>query len=377
MKIIFFLSVFLCCFSYFLYPLILKGMSVRRAIAPTAPTKNLPGITLIITAHNEEARISSKLLNTHEIDYPMELLEVIVASDCSSDRTDEIVATHAQQGVRLVRADKRKGKEYAQLCAIREAKGDILVFSDVATQIEPAALKALVCYFDDPLIGAVSSEDRFISQDGSVAGEGVYVKYEMWLRGLESQRAGLVGLSGSFFAARRVVCEEWDIASPSDFNTALNCARHGLVAISAPDVVGIYSDVKDPSLEYRRKLRTIIRGITAISRHPEVLNPFKMGMFSFQVWSHKILRWTVPWFMLLLLMTSVILSGQHWFFCLALLAQLGFYALVAVGYLSSNLRSRTVIKIPYFFAQVNLAIAAATIMFLRGKRMTTWSPSKR
>ena len=111
MKIIFFLSVFLCCFSYFLYPLILKGMSVRRAIAPTAPTKNLPGITLIITAHNEEARISSKLLNTHEIDYPMELLEVIVASDCSSDRTDEIVATHAQQGVRLVRADKRKGKE--------------------------------------------------------------------------------------------------------------------------------------------------------------------------------------------------------------------------------------------------------------------------
>jgi len=377
MKIIFFLSVFLCCFSYFLYPLILKGMSVRRAIAPTAPTKNLPGITLIITAHNEEARISSKLLNTHEIDYPMELLEVIVASDCSSDRTDEIVATHAQQGVRLVRADKRKGKEYAQLCAIREAKGDILVFSDVATQIEPAALKALVCYFDDPLIGAVSSEDRFISQDGSVAGEGVYVKYEMWLRGLESQRAGLVGLSGSFFAARRVVCEEWDIASPSDFNTALNCARHGLVAISAPDVVGIYSDVKDPSLEYRRKLRTIIRGITAISRHPEVLNPFKMGMFSFQVWSHKILRWTVPWFMLLLLMTSVILSGQHWFFCLALLAQLGFYALVAVGYLSSNLRSRTVIKIPYFFAQVNLAVAAATIMFLRGKRMTTWSPSKR
>ncbi len=377
MKIIFFLSAFLCCFSYFIYPLILKGISVRRVIAPNLQAESLPGITLIITAHNEEARILSKLLNTQEIDYPKELLEIIIASDCSTDKTDEIVASYHQNGVRLVRADERKGKEYAQLCAIREAKGEILVFSDVATHIEPDAFSKLVRYFDDPHVGAVSSEDRFISQDGSVVGEGVYVKYEMWLRGLESQRAGLVGLSGSFFAARRAVCEEWDIASPSDFNTALNCARQGLVAISAPDVVGIYSDVKDPSLEYRRKLRTIIRGITAISRHPEALNPFKMGMFAFQVWSHKILRWAVPWFMLSLLVSSVILSGQHWFFCLALLAQLAFYALVAMGYLSSNLRSYTVIKIPYFFAQVNLAIAAATIMFLRGERMTTWSPSKR
>ncbi len=336
-----------------------------------------PIVSLIVTAHNEEARIREKLENTLAIAYPGELLEIIIASDCSTDKTDEIVASYSQRGVRLVRADERKGKEYAQLCAIREAKGDILVFSDVATQIEPDALNKLVRHFNDPSVGAVSSEDRFVSQDGTIAGEGAYVKYEMWLRRLESQRAGLVGLSGSFFAARKEICDEWDIASPSDFNTALNCAKRGLVAISVPDVVGIYSDVKSPALEYRRKLRTIIRGMTAISRHLEVLNPLKMGLFSFQVWSHKILRWAVPWFMALLLFTSALLSAQHWLYAAVLVAQLGFYALVVVGYLSQDLRSHTLIKIPYFFVQVNLAIASATVMFLRGERMTTWTPSKR
>ncbi len=377
MKTIFFLSILLCAFSYFIYPLILMSIPVRKSANVSQGNKELKRISLIITAHNEEARIQEKLANTLEIDYPIELLEIVIASDCSTDKTDEIVASYSQQGVRLVRADERKGKEYAQLCAIREASGNILVFSDVATQIEPNALNLLARYFDDPLVGAVSSEDRFVSQDGSIAGEGAYVKYEMWLRRLESQRAGLVGLSGSFFAARREVCEAWDIASPSDFNTALNCAKQGLIAISVPDVVGIYSDVKDPDLEYRRKLRTIIRGITAISRHPVVLNPFKMGLFSFQVWSHKILRWSVPWFMALLLLVSLVLCVQHWFFGVALLAQLGFYVLVITGYLSSELRALTIIKIPYFFVQVNLAIASATVMFLRGERMTTWTPSKR
>ena len=175
------------------------------------------------------------------------------------------------------------------MCAIRDAGGDILVFSDVSTCIPADALLTLAAQFEDPRIGALSSEDRFISNDGSVVGEGAYVKYEMWLRRLESDRAGLVGLSGSFFAARREVCEEWDIFSPSDFNTALNCAKKGLVAITCSEVIGIYSDVKDPALEYRRKIRTVVRGMTAITRHPEMLNPLRMGLFAFQVWNDKML----------------------------------------------------------------------------------------
>jgi cellulose synthase/poly-beta-1,6-N-acetylglucosamine synthase-like glycosyltransferase len=378
MKYLFILFAILNIYSYFLYPLILMLIPARRSSEPKlGGNTNLPKLSLIITAHNEEGRIQEKLENTLEIEYPTDLLEIIVASDCSTDTTDSIVESYANNGVRLVRADSRKGKEYAQLCAIREAVGEILVFSDVATRIEKDALRKLAERFSDQSLGALSSEDRFVSQDGKIVGEGAYVKYEMWLRRLESARAGLVGLSGSFFAARRAVCEEWDITVPSDFNTALNCAKLGLVAVTYPEVVGVYQDVKDPSLEYRRKTRTIIRGIAAIARHPEVLNPSILGMFAFQVWSHKILRWGVPWFMLGLFMISLVLAPQHWIYMTAGFAQIIFYCVVLLGHFSAASRMNIAVKIPYFYVQVNIAIAHATLQYLMGKRITVWEPSKR
>ena len=378
MDFLFYMFAVLCVYSFFLYPMILKLLPMR-VIKPSenvAENHRLK-LSLIITAHNEEERIRDKLENSLQIDYPSELLEIIVASDCSTDNTDSIVQSYTEKGVRLVRADQRKGKEYAQLCAIGEARGEVLVFSDVATRIPTEALKLLARQFADAGIGAISSEDRFVSNDGRVVGEGAYVKYEMWLRRLESDRAGLVGLSGSFFAARREVCEDWDIYSPSDFNTALNCAKKGLVAITCQDVVGIYNDVKDPGLEYRRKMRTVIRGITAISRHSEVLNPFRMGMFAFQVWSHKIMRWGVPWFMLAFAVLTMMLYDQGFVYMAALVAQVVFYALALAGWLSVRLRDNTLIRLVFFFVQTNLALAHATISFLSGKRMTVWTPSQR
>jgi glycosyltransferase involved in cell wall biosynthesis len=378
MEILFYVFAVLCAYSYFLYPFLLKLVPARKAsVKDGLKVNGLPQLSLIITVHNEAARITEKLENCLQLDYPQDHLEIIVASDFSTDETDQIVESYANRDIRLVRADERKGKEYAQLCAIRASTGDILVFSDVATQIPPDALGHLVSRFEDPRAGAVSSEDRFISQDGSIAGEGAYVKYEMWLRRIESDRAGLVGLSGSFFAARREVCENWDIYAPSDFNTALNSAKQGMVAITSPEVVGIYQDVKDASLEYRRKMRTVIRGITAIARHPEVLNPFTMGLFAFQVWSHKIMRWGVPWFMAVFLLLTVLLQGQGFIYSLALYAQGVFYALALAGWISSALRENTLVRIIFFFVQTNLALAHATVSFAAGKRMTVWTPSKR
>lgn len=378
MEILFYLFAVLCAYSYFIYPILLKLLPAREVTRSVDSTDaELPALSLIITVHNEAGRIREKLENTLQIDYPSELLEIIIASDFSTDETESIVESYAEKGIRLVRADERKGKEYAQLCAIRSSKGEILVFSDVATQIPADALRLLAARFADPKVGALSSEDKFISNDGGVVGEGAYVKYEMWLRRLESDRAGLVGLSGSFFAARSEVCENWDILVPSDFNTALNSAKHGLVAITCPEVVGIYKDVKDPGLEYRRKMRTVIRGITAIASHPEVLNPFRMGMFAFQVWSHKIMRWGVPWFMAIFLLLTLLLQGQGLIYTLALIAQCLFYGLAIMGWLSEVLRNNTLIKIIFFFVQTNLALAQATVSFLLGKRMTVWTPSKR
>jgi cellulose synthase/poly-beta-1,6-N-acetylglucosamine synthase-like glycosyltransferase len=367
-------------YSYFIYPLLLRGLLALRGDGGDSPQPEeipLPSITLVITAYNEAVRIREKLENTLAIDYPRDLMEVIVASDCSSDETDSIVREYSERGVRLVRAGERLGKEHAQQCAIREACGEILVFSDVATRIPPEAIRKLVGVFAEPQVGAVSSEDRFISQKGGLVGEGAYVRYEMLLRRMESRLSGLVGLSGSFFAARKEVCAEWDIHSPSDFNTALNCARLGLKAVTAPDVFGYYQDLKDPGREYQRKLRTVLRGVTGLARHPELLNPFRFGMFAFQVWSHKLMRWLVPWFLLALFLVTLAIHDRHWFYTVALWGQLAFYGVAMAGHLNPGLRSRTVVRIIYFFVQVNVAIAQATLQFLAGRRMTTWQPSAR
>ncbi|WP_148862586.1 glycosyltransferase family 2 protein [Marinobacter fonticola] len=374
LQTIFWISAFGALYSYFLYPLVLMCVPARRTLKTDSPPKH-PSVSLIVTAHNEAHRIREKIENTLAIDYAD--IELIVASDCSSDATDDIVREFADKGILLSRTEERLGKENAQKHAIAKASGEIIVFSDVATRIPPDAIGTLVGYFDNPKVGALSSEDVFISRDGGVVGEGAYVKYEMWLRKLESLRAGLVGLSGSFFAARRTLCQKWDIHSPSDFNTALNCAAEGYVAVTAPDVQGHYHDVADPSKEYQRKLRTVIRGLTALARHPQALNPFSHGLFAFQVFSHKVMRWLVPWFLIVLFVSSWILVPRGGIYGLALLAQLVFYGVVIAAHLSPAVRAKSFAKIPYFFVQVNYAIAHATLQFLSGRRMTVWSPSQR
>ncbi|WP_334013449.1 glycosyltransferase family 2 protein [Alteromonas sp. S167] len=382
MKSLFWILLVLSIFSYFLYPLILRCILVAKtkSICPPQTTRmeNLPFITLIVTAYNEENRIEDKIANTLKLEYPSGKLRLIVASDCSTDRTDDIVNGYSSQNVTLVRAKERLGKENAQLTALKTVEQGIIVFSDTATQIEQDGLLKLASYFNEPNIGAISSEDRFISKTGNIAGEGAYVKYEMWLRRAESQLAGLVGLSGSFFAARKEVCQEWDIHSPSDFNTALNCKRLGLKAVTADNVLGFYTDLSDPAKEYARKVRTVIRGMTALERHPDVLNPFKFGLFSFQVWGHKVLRWTVPWTLLaLLLVTPFCIAQFYSIYTLALSGQVVFYGVALAAHFVPTLCKSGPIKLIYFFTQVNIALFDASIKFFRGKRMTVWQPSAR
>ena len=164
---------------------------------------DLPDVTLVITAHNEEKRIASKIENTLALTYPRERIQIIVASDGSTDGTNAIVAGRREEGIELLALRERGGKESAQKEAVAAARGDIIVFSDVATILDPWGLERIVSGFADPTVGCVSSEDRLIGKDGRPSGEGMYVRYEMWMRRLESRVNSLVGLSGSFFAARR------------------------------------------------------------------------------------------------------------------------------------------------------------------------------
>ena len=376
---LFWIACFLTIYSYFAYPLILMLLNFfSPKKKPIAYDSNIqPSVSLIITCYNEIARLEEKVRNTELIDYPKEKLEIIYASDCSNDGTDEYIQSLSDKNIKLVRADQRLGKENAQLCAIKQAKGEIIVFSDVATNIPSDSIKKLVNYYSDPTIGAISSEDRFISQDGGVVGEGMYVKYEMWLRQQESMLSGLVGLSGSFFSCRKEITEDWDIESPSDFNTAINTVKKSYRAITAPDVLGYYKDLSDPAKEYQRKVRTVLRGMTGLARHTEVLNPIHFKLFSLQIFSHKLMRWLVPIFMIMVLILNLFILNQHWIYKVIFLCQIIFYMLVIFAHYISNIRENPLIKIIYFFVQVNIAIAHSGVLFLSGKRMTVWQPSKR
>lgn len=363
-------------YSYFLYPAILWGIVKLEGPRRQSSAGQPRSISIIIAARNEEGKIASKIENTLQLRSSADV-EVLVASDASDDATDEIVRKFSGHGVRLIRSPMRSGKENAQGLAIAASSGEVLVFSDAGTTIPADALTRLQEAFEDPTIGAVSSVDKFVTAEGKIEGEGAYVRYEMWLRSLESRARGLVGLSGSFFAARRKVCEGWDTQSPSDFNTALNCARAGLRAVSDPAVIGIYPNLADPSKEYARKVRTVLRGITAVARNPDVLNPFRYGLFAWQVWSHKILRWAVPIFLVGLLLTSAVLAHTGGLYAAAFAGQVAFYGIALGAHIVGGARKVGIIRLVYFFVQSNLGILEAILRFAAGQRMVTWQPSRR
>lgn len=370
-------SVLAIVYTYFGYPAILYILSrIRgRRKAPLDSTF-CPSVTLIITAHNEEKRIQIKIENTLAIDYPRDQLEVLVASDASTDRTDDIVRDHADKGITLVRAPERRGKEFAQKCAIEKARGEIIVFSDVATMIEKDGISRIVSNFSDPTVGCVSSEDRVLDEQGNVSGEGAYVRYEMWLRSLETLVNSVVGLSGSFFAARAEVCREWPTTIPSDFNTLLNSIRLGLRGVSDPASIGVYTNIRYEKKEFDRKVRTITRGISALMANVGLMNPFRFGIFSWQLASHKLMRWLVPWFLIIVFLSNLVLAFRSAVFMTILIFHVAFYGW-AFLYEKISGGGTTMIKIPYYFVQVNRAIARAWVEYLKGERYVTWNPSTR
>jgi cellulose synthase/poly-beta-1,6-N-acetylglucosamine synthase-like glycosyltransferase len=370
-EIVFWCSVALVLYAYLGYPSALMALSLMRN-RPVRKGRVSPRVSFIIAARNEEGRIREKIENTLRQDYPIERLEIIVASDCSTDTTDEIVGSYSTR-VRLVRAPERRGKEAAQQLAVEAASGEILVFSDVATALAPDGISNIVENFADPTVGCVSSVDRFIDPDGTISGEGAYVRYEMFLRTLETRVNSLVGLSGSFFAARREVCRNWAADRQSDFNTLLNGVKIGLRGVVDLESAGYYKNIVDDRREFQRKVRTVVRGIYVLAANVRMLNPVRYGLFSWQLLSHKVCRWLVPFFMILACLSNAILISHSALYLAAFLMQLGFYA-AALGGIWTGFR---VLRIPSFLLLANLAILMAWFRYARGERITSWTPSER
>ncbi|HJT21821.1 MAG TPA: glycosyltransferase family 2 protein [Nitrospira sp.] len=373
---LFWMSILFIFYAYAGYPLLLLLIGTLHS-RPVRGMPFQPTVSFIITAYNEESRIGKKLANTLRLEYPRDRLEIVVASDCSTDGTDDIVRSFEPSGVRLVRSGIKAGKEAAQKLAVESTKGDILVFSDTATILEPEAVSKIVRNFADETVGCVSSVDRFIDADGVVSGEGAYVRYEMWLRRLETRVNTLVGLSGSFFAARRTVCREWAPDLQSDFNTLLNSVRLGLRGVADPESIGYYKNLVDQRKEYERKVRTVVRGISVFMRSLSLLNPVRYQLFAWQLFSHKLCRWLVPFAMILALAANGYLAVSSPFYRVMLVAQAGFYVL-ALMYIGTRRVPRFgMLRLPSFFVMVNVSILDAWLRYFRGERIVSWNPSKR
>lgn len=364
-------------FAYAGYPITLKVVSIFRKNEVHKKSSYFPTVALIITVFNEEKRIRQKLENTLALDYPKENLQVLIASDGSTDKTHEIVKGYENEFLKLFIVEDRKGKENAQKEAVQYASGEIIVFSDVATILEPDGLKQIVSNFADPTVGCVSSVDKMIGKDGRPSGEGAYVKYEMWLRNIESKVNSLVGLSGSFFAARKEVCKDFAPDMQSDFRTLINSIKLGLRGVSDPDSIGYYHDVADDKKEFTRKVRTVLRGMTVFFHHIELLDVLKYGIFSYQIFCHKLLRWCIPFFLTITFITNLLLLSDSLIWEMLFFCQLLFYSAALWGWIFNPGTGKVYIKIPMYFTVVNISILVAWWKYITGKRQVMWTPSIR
>lgn len=376
MEYLFWISLFLVFHAYFGYPLSLRLFSVFKRHAIIKATIE-PSVTLIITVCNEDKRIKEKLDNTLAIEYPRDKLQILIASDGSTDKTNDIVREYANYNMHLLVFDERRGKENAQKDAVSYANGEIIIFSDVATNIDSQGIKEIVSSFADPTVGSVSSVDKLIDRNGQPCGEGFYVKYEMWLRDLESRANSLVGLSGSFFAARKEVCQDFSGEMQSDFRTLLNSIKLGLRGISDPATIGYYQDLSDNKREFDRKVRTVLRGMTVFFRNLEFLNLFRYRLFSYQYFCHKLLRWMVPFLLCFIFIANAAVINDAFIYFMLFTLQISFYAIAITCSFYEGLTSHTLTKIPVYFTTVNIAILVAWWRYLKGVRMVMWSPSER
>ena len=370
---IFWIAVVGVFYPYAGYPLVLQ--LVRRLVSRPRPADApaLPTVSMIVPVHNEASRLAPKLANTLALDYPADRLEILFVSDGSTDDTAAMIRATAGRRLDVIELPQRGGKAAALNAGLDRAGGEIVVFTDASIALAPDSIRAIVAPFADPRVGCVSGEDR-IAETG---GEGLYGRYELSLRRLESDVHSIVGASGSFYAQRRGLCTPFSEGMAPDFLSVLRTVQQGYRAISEPAAVGEMTSVKGAKQEFDRKVRTLLRGMTALFACKTLLNPVRFPVFAFELWSHKVLRWTVPFNLLAALLAPLALLDRP-FYVVALVAQIVFYAGAAAAFAEwANVHRSLPGRIALYFSSVNAAILTAWYHYSRGVRQELWTPSRR
>jgi cellulose synthase/poly-beta-1,6-N-acetylglucosamine synthase-like glycosyltransferase len=363
-------------YTYVGYPLLLfivgrlRPLTVKRA-------ELMPTVTVIITAYNEERDLAAKLENTLALDYPRELMEVIVSSDCSTDRTDDIVRQFAARGVRLHRQPQRLGKTAAQNAAVEQARGDIILFSDATSMYQPDVVRAMMPSFADPMVGCIAGRLIYLDPTDSRVGRGArsYWSYETFLKKQESRACSLIGASGCLYAVRRSAYVPLYPEACSDFIIATKMVEQGLRAVYEPGAVCTEETNRRTDKEMKMRVRVIAQTFTDLWRHRAMMNPLRSGFYAVQLLSHKVMRYFVPFFLLANLAASAALAPRSLFFLAALTAQLGCYLSALVAWMLERVGVHNrLLALPQYFVLANIASLIALSQFLRGERYAHWEP---
>ena len=383
MSTVFFICVLMLVYVYAGYPLLarLLGGLVRRSVGRAEPGENLPTVTVLIAAFNEADHIETTVRNKLEQDYPADKLDIIVISDESDDGTDAIVTGIGDPRVRLIRQEPRAGKTSGLNLAMPQATGEIIVFSDANSLYAPDTIKNLVAPLADPQVGYVTGRMVYKAPDGSLTGEGcsAYMRYENKLRVWETNLGSIVGVDGGVDAMRREIYRPMNPDQLPDFVQPLTVREQGYRVVYEPRAL-LYEDaLAEADDELRMRVRVGLRAFHALKDKAALLNPFTFGLFAWQLWSHKVLRYMAFLFMAGALASNVILTFVPSFsasWSLVLADQIVFYALALYGHVMSS-RGRQpprLIGLIYYLCVLNLASALAFWQFLQGRKQVTWKP---
>jgi cellulose synthase/poly-beta-1,6-N-acetylglucosamine synthase-like glycosyltransferase len=368
-------------YSYLGYPIVLKLLSFfKSARRPmNSPAGDLT-VTLLISAYNEQAVIEEKILNSLSLNYPASLLEIIVVSDGSTDSTCEIVSRYANRGVKLVHYEGRIGKTACLNYAVLDAKGEIIVFSDGNSQYDKDAIQQLMKHFADPRIGFVTGRTIYLSAKLHGISEpiGWYSKIEQWTKALESKIGSCIGADGAIFAIRKALYQPLKSVDINDFVIPLNVMKQGYLGKLENGAFCFENITNTAHAEFERQVRISNRTIRAILNHVGLLNPFRFGLLSFQLFSHKAARLLIPCFMLILFLTNFVLAIHQPLYRPFFVGQLAFYSVAWFASTWDRLKGRTgLLSVPHTFCLVNLAIFCGWIEYFKGTSYVVWAPAER
>ncbi|GAA4409722.1 glycosyltransferase family 2 protein [Nibrella viscosa] len=392
METIFISCIALVFYTYFGYGLVVWLLVRMRERRKTQFDERFtPDVTLIIPAYNERSILVDKVANSLAQDYPKDRLHILVVTEGSTDGSAEFLRANYAGLIDVMGGTERYGKVAAMNRAMDRVKTSIVIFTDANTQLNLKAVSHLVRHFYDPTVGAVAGEKRIATQQSESAagsGEGLYWKYESFLKRLDSDLKTIVGAAGELFAVRTALYEHTETDTIlDDFIISLRIAGKGYRVAYEPDAYALEAPSFSIKDEQKRKVRIAAGGFQSIARLTYLLNPFRYGLLTFEYISHRVMRWAVaPFCLPLIFLANGWLAGKAlshptpagtvWIGLL--IGQCLFYGAAAIGYWLENKQMRwKLFFVPFYFTFMNVCAIAGLVRYLRGKQSGAWEKVRR